>query len=64
MSLASVTTESFVEQQQTVRVRRFLMASVTYLLAIAIVTLGVLLGILNNEVLVVYTVVVLSLIHI
>lgn len=60
MSSASVTTESSVEQQQTVRVRRFLMASVTYLLAIAIVMLGVLLDIWSKEVLVVYTVVVVG----
>ena len=46
--------------QQAIRVRRFLMASVTYLLALAIVALGVLLNIWESHVLVIYAVVVVG----
>ena len=58
MSQSIINTELSIEDQQALRVRRFLMASVTLLLAIAIVALGTALRIWESHVLVIYTVVV------
>ena len=48
------------EDQQAMRVKRFLMASATYLLAIAMVALGAWLGIWGADVLATYTVLVVG----
>lgn len=49
-----------VEQQQSVRVRRFLLASVTYVLAVAVVALGAVMKIWGTDVLVIYVIVVVG----
>ncbi len=57
---ATAITGTTTQDQQAIRVRRFLMASVTYLLAIAMVAMGVVLDIFESHVLVIYTVVVIG----
>ncbi len=53
-------TESAIRQQQAMRVQRFLMAAVTYLLAIAVVGLGVFLNIFPLDVLKIYILMVIG----
>ena len=60
MPQSAALTESTIQHQQSVRVQRFLMASVTYFLAIAVVGAGVSLNIFPLDVLKIYTLIVLG----
>ena len=55
---AQVIADGDIESQQLLRTRRFLIASATYVLAIAIVGIGAMLGIWGTDVVVAYTVLV------